>query len=128
MELADPLDAATIKQLRELGDDSFIAELAEMFLSDFEPTYARLLGAIRNDDTQTAASSAHFLKGSSLSIGLLALSGVLAQVEAHFRTEGGALSEAVLNEMQRRADEAQTRLRLLLAETEGFGHTRPIGL
>ncbi len=128
MELADPLDAETLNQLRELGDDSFIAELAEMFLSDFEPTYAKLLGAIRDADAPTAASSAHFLKGSSLSIGLLALSGVLAQVEANFRGEGEALSEAVLDELQHRADEAQTRLRLLLAETEGFGHNRPIGL
>lgn len=118
---SDPLDAATLQQLRELGDDEFLAELAQMFLEDFGPTFAKLLTANRDGDWPAAISSSHFLKGSSLSLGLLTLGQVLAQVEAHFRADGGPLDEVTLREMQFRADEAHARLQLLISECEESG-------
>jgi HPt (histidine-containing phosphotransfer) domain-containing protein len=117
----DPLDAATLQQLRELGDDAFIAELAEIYLADFEPAFAKLLAANQDADWTTAITSSHFLKGSSMSIGLLTLGQVLAQVESHFRADGGRLDDAVLCELHSRADQAQARLQVLLAESEESG-------
>jgi len=121
MTFEDPLDADTLQQLRELGDESFIAELAGLFLTDFGPTYTKLLEANRDGDWSVATSSSHFLKGSSMSIGLLGLATVLAQVEAHFRANGGALDDATLSELDHRAEQAQARLQILLAESEESG-------
>ncbi len=120
---ADPLDAATLEQLRELGDDSFIAELADMYLADFEPTYAKLLAANQDGDWPSAVASSHFLKGSSMSLGLVTLGTVFSRIEAHFRADGGALDQATLDELQTRADQAQARLHILLAESEESGIT-----
>lgn len=119
----DPLDAETIAQLRELGDDEFLAELAEMFLTDFDPGLTVLVAAIDADDRTTAGSKAHFLKGSSLSIGLKRLSETLAQIERHFRDDGTAetLDERLVSDLHVRADEARVRLRMLLLESEESG-------
>lgn len=114
----DPLDPDTLLQLRAIGDDGFIAELAEMYLADFEPVFAVLIESIRTDDRATAAVKAHFLKGSSLSMGLLALSGVLADIEHHFRDGSALFDEATMRELHWRADQARSRLHRFLAETE----------
>ncbi len=114
----DPLDADTLRQLRDMGDEGFIAELAEMYLVDFEPAFAVLIESISTDDRVTAAAKAHFLKGSSLSIGLTALSAVLADIEHHFRDGSASFDEATMRELQSRADQARSRLQEFLTETE----------
>ncbi|MEY2399584.1 MAG: Hpt domain [Actinomycetota bacterium] len=123
MDSPDPLDPETLAQLRELGDDAFIGELAEMFLTDFDAPFNALLDAVAADDRETAASKAHFLKGSSMSIGLLTLSQTLAQIEQHFRGDAAAadLDPGVLAQLPTQADQARMRLRMLLLECEDSG-------
>jgi len=115
---ADPLDPETIRQLRTLGDDAFINELAEMFLTDFDPAYDKLLKSIANEDHVTASATAHFLKGSSSSIGLRMLAAVLADIEHHFSDGSVPLNETTMSELDERAEEARSRLRVFLAESE----------
>ena len=77
----EPVDAAVLAGLRELGDAELVADLAGMFLGDAEARLAALRGALENGDADTVERAAHTLKGSSGNMGAARMAAVCAELE-----------------------------------------------
>jgi HPt (histidine-containing phosphotransfer) domain-containing protein len=80
-ETEDPIDRQVIKNLRELGGQEMLSELAEMFLDDTRLGIDTLKGAVEEGDAQTIERTAHTLKGSSGNMGAHRMARVCAQLE-----------------------------------------------
>jgi HPt (histidine-containing phosphotransfer) domain-containing protein len=78
------LDPASVAQLRELGAtaDEFLRELVDEYTKDAAVRLERLAAALEKGDLRAAREEAHRLKGASGSVGAIAFSTLLAEVEA----------------------------------------------
>ena len=88
---ARPVGGATeaaIENLRELGDDEFVAELIDTFLDDAPD----LLAALRSDDPEEVRRGAHTLKSNGATFGAEDFSALCRELEA--RAKDGRLADA----------------------------------
>ncbi|MFZ2493453.1 MAG: Hpt domain-containing protein [Thermoanaerobaculia bacterium] len=76
-----PLDGETLDSLRELGGDSFLGELAVIFLDDAPAQLAAIENALAAGDSDRLASSAHALKSSAGNMGAKRLNTILSEIE-----------------------------------------------
>jgi HPt (histidine-containing phosphotransfer) domain-containing protein len=84
------LDARVIENLREIGGQEMISELAEMFLDDARSAIDTLKEAVEGGDARTVRRAAHTLKGSSGNMGAGGMARVCARLE-----EVGAANDLV---------------------------------
>jgi HPt (histidine-containing phosphotransfer) domain-containing protein len=77
----EPVDAAVLAGLRELGDAELVAELAGMFLEDASARLAALREALENGDTVALERTAHTLKGSSGNMGAARMAAICAELQ-----------------------------------------------
>ncbi|HEX7152836.1 MAG TPA: response regulator [Thermoanaerobaculia bacterium] len=107
---AEPLDAEVLANLREVagGDESFLGELAQLFMTDSPPRIEALRAAVERDDAEALAYAAHAFKSSSGNIGATRMHDLNAELELLGRsgsTEGArAKVEALVAEYARVAD------------------------
>jgi two-component system, sensor histidine kinase and response regulator len=87
-EITAPLDAAVLGNLREVsgGDEAFLKELANIYLTDAPPRLAALRDAVRNNDPAGLAGAAHALKSSSGNIGAAVVRDLCTELENIGRT------------------------------------------
>ena len=77
----EPVDAAVLAGLRELGDAELVADLAGMFIGDAESRLAALREAVESGDAGSVERAAHTLKGSSGNMGATRMAAVCAELE-----------------------------------------------
>jgi histidine phosphotransfer protein HptB len=82
------LDPAALEQLRDLGGDDFVVELAATFLGEAPP----LLAALRGSDVDEVRRAAHTLKSNGATFGATRLSELCRELEEQARA--GDLSGA----------------------------------
>ena len=81
------LNPAMLEALGALGDDddSFVAEVVELFLQDAPPRIASLAAALEQGAVETAQRAAHTLKGTSANIGAIEMQAICERLEASTR-------------------------------------------
>ena len=80
-----------------MDDEEFMLELLDIFLDDMPKQLALLRKAIESHDTDSAAKTAHRMKGSSGNVGADPLSDLCKQVETSGRN--GEIEPAVLKDI-----------------------------
>ncbi|HEX7833762.1 MAG TPA: response regulator [Thermoanaerobaculia bacterium] len=80
---APPLDESTLATLRELagGDESFIRELAQLYLDDAPHRLLAIREALSRDDAHAMADAAHGLKSGSGNVGAMTLHALCQDLE-----------------------------------------------
>jgi HPt (histidine-containing phosphotransfer) domain-containing protein len=79
--MTDPLDSATVEQIRQLGGDKLLTELVEIFLKHTPLRLQELRAGLAEGDTVRAAKAAHSFRSSSISLGARALAEEAASLE-----------------------------------------------
>jgi HPt (histidine-containing phosphotransfer) domain-containing protein len=77
----EPLDQSVLADLRELGDQGFLAELYELFLEDVPTQLEALRKDIEGGDAPSVERVAHTLKGSCGNIGATRMATICAELE-----------------------------------------------
>jgi CheY-like chemotaxis protein/HPt (histidine-containing phosphotransfer) domain-containing protein len=77
----EPLDQSVLADLRELGDQGFLAELYELFLEDVPAQLEALRKDIEGGDAPSVERVAHTLKGSCGNIGATRMAAICAELE-----------------------------------------------
>jgi PAS domain S-box-containing protein len=77
----EPLDRQVIENLRELGGQEMLSELAEMFIEDAQAAIDTLKGAEERNEAQPIERTAHTLKGSSGNMGATVMAQVCLRLE-----------------------------------------------
>jgi HPt (histidine-containing phosphotransfer) domain-containing protein len=105
-----PLDRTAIENLRELGGQQMLSELAEMFLGDARSSIRALREAIESSDAISVKQVAHTLKGSSGNMGAARMATICSELQDV--GAAGDLSHAP--ELLERLEEEFGRVRLVL--------------
>lgn len=90
----DPLDARTLRQLKDLGGDDdpdFLPSVLQSFLSHLGTAVADLDAAVARHDAAAVKRAAHSLKGGAGNVGAKTLATLCAAVE-HVALAGGDLA------------------------------------
>ena len=90
----DPLDARTLRQLKDLGGDDdpeFLPSVLRSFLSHLGTAVADLDAAVARRDSAAVKRAAHSLKGGAGNVGARTLATLCAAVE-HVALAGGDLA------------------------------------
>ena len=99
----DSLDA--LKSLQSEGDDGFLKEMIELFLTDTPVRFAEMAAALAADQQGAFVRSVHSIKGASANFGADDLHGLCAEVEQLGRDgqmhETGAEVAAIHAEFER---------------------------
>ena len=115
-EVATPLDASVLANLREVsGDDAFLKELANIYLDDAPTRLAAVRDAVRTNDPARLASAAHALKSSSGNIGAAVVRDLCTELESIGR--GGELDGAAakVERLEAEFERAERELRSLIS-------------
>jgi HPt (histidine-containing phosphotransfer) domain-containing protein len=76
------IDRTVLRGLaQDLGDDSIVEDICDLFLSEVGPRLETMRGALEARDTQALRTAAHTLKGSAANVGAVAVSSAAAEVE-----------------------------------------------
>jgi two-component system, sensor histidine kinase and response regulator len=112
-----PLDARVLDNLREAGggDESFVRELAAIYLDDAQARLAHIREALQEGDAAQLANAAHALKSSSGNIGASTVRDLCNDLESLGRS--GSLDRALAKIQQLEAEYARVEheLRRLIA-------------
>jgi len=93
----DPLDARTLRQLKDLGGDDdpeFLPSVLRSFLSHLGTAVADLDAAVARRDSAAVKRAAHSLKGGAGNVGAKTLASLCAAVE-HVALAGGDLAQPI---------------------------------
>ena len=71
----------------DIGDEAIVDEICDLFLSEAGPRLEAMERAAAEGDAETLRSDAHTLRGSSASVGAVAVSSAAAEVERHARAD-----------------------------------------
>jgi two-component system, sensor histidine kinase and response regulator len=82
------MDRSILRALaRDVGDDSLVEEICELFLAEAGPRLETMQRAAASGDAETLRDNAHTLKGSSANVGAIAVAGAAAEIERHAGAE-----------------------------------------
>jgi two-component system sensor histidine kinase/response regulator len=113
---AAPLDEATLAGLREIsgGDDSFIRDLAQLYLADAPDRLVAIRDALARGDAKGMADAAHALKSGSGNIGATDVHRLCHQIEQLGRNGGGDSAESLVADLEREYVRAEKELRAII--------------
>lgn len=110
------IDEATIASLRDLGtgdNGAFLREIVGIFLADTPLRLAELKESLAARDREKFIRSAHSLKGSSASVGAVALRASADAIEVRARADFSPDLGPVLTELNAEFERACAELREL---------------
>ncbi|MDQ1427451.1 MAG: hypothetical protein QOK39_927 [Acidimicrobiaceae bacterium] len=114
----DPIDFQVLAQLRALDDGAgMLEELAGIFRREVAPRISELRDAVGRHDTVAAGELAHALKGASATLGLQALTPLLARIEVESRLNGDSDLSVYLAQVELELDRALERLGEVVASS-----------
>ena len=102
------------RALQDEGEPDVVTEFIDVFLEDLPARIERLRETVASGDPKAIRSAAHAIRGSSGSVGAVALSGLCAQLEEYASTgsiEGATALLAAIEPEAVRAREGLTKLR-----------------
>lgn len=107
-----PLDESVLATLMELGggDESFIRDLANLYLEDAPVRIDAIRAALARDDVSEMADAAHALKSGSGNVGAMRLHQLCHDLETVSR-KGGDDAAALVRELEREYVRVERRLR-----------------
>ena len=114
---ANILDPEAINNLRSLdpeGGDTFLREVAGIFIEDTPKRLAELEQSLAAGDAPTFIRAAHSIKGASANLGAVALRAVAEQLEHRAKKEGLADVGALVAGLKAEFDRAHAALDELL--------------
>jgi signal transduction histidine kinase/DNA-binding response OmpR family regulator/HPt (histidine-containing phosphotransfer) domain-containing protein len=112
----DPIDSRVLAQLRALDrDGEILDELAGIFRREVAPRIGELRDAVERRDTVATGELAHALKGASATLGLQALTPLLARIEVESRANGDSDLLVDLARVEVELDRALDRLGSVVA-------------
>ncbi|HEX2835242.1 MAG TPA: response regulator [Thermoanaerobaculia bacterium] len=108
-----PLDESALDALRELGggDESFIRDLAVLYLEDAPARIAAIREAFARGDAKEMADAAHALKSGSGNIGATRLHRLCQEVEDAGRAGGVDAAAGLVEQLEREYGRVERRLR-----------------
>ena len=95
------LDRAALTNLREIGGDEMISELAEVFADDARARLTDLKRAFDEKDAASVTQVAHTLKGSSANVGAKRMQALCSRLENTAASEDLSPSDELLEELVR---------------------------
>jgi two-component system sensor histidine kinase RpfC len=125
------VDATTIEQLRELGGDTFVKDLAEVFVKEGERILEEIRAAVAADDHEQFRDRIHALRSGAANIGALPLYQLCLSLRgiraASFAEDGAEKARQIESEFDRVRRELPDDLQLLAASaTPAGGAIRPL--
>ncbi len=114
---ANILDPEAINNLRALdpeGGDTFLREVAGIFIEDTPKRLAELDQSLAADDAPTFIRAAHSIKGSSANLGAAALRAVAEKLELRAKKEGLAGAGPLVAELKAEFERAHAALNEML--------------
>jgi PAS domain S-box-containing protein len=108
------LDAAALRNLRDLGGAEFLAEVVDVFLAEAPALIASLRGSLERQDVEELRRAAHTLKSNGSTLGAAAFAELCRTVEQHAkegRLDGLAQLVDRIEREYRTLQEALTSLR-----------------
>ena len=98
-----------------MDDEEFISELLDIFLDDMPRQLELLRRAVESQDAESAAKTAHRMKGSSGNLGADPLSDLCQQMEVSGRN--GEIEPALLNDIDSEWNRVKDFLRQVKEQT-----------
>lgn len=80
------LHPATLNELREIGGQSFLTELIQIYLDDIPLRFTELRQALANNQREPFIRAAHTIKGSSSNLGATQLQHLAGELESTAKT------------------------------------------
>jgi HPt (histidine-containing phosphotransfer) domain-containing protein len=82
-----------LQRLREIGGDSLLARMIDLFLENAPIRVRAATTAVENDDANALEHAVHSLRSSAANLGASRLQAMAARIETH--TRAGELSPAI---------------------------------
>ncbi len=107
----DPADQNLLQDLQEIGDETLLAEIVDLFLEDTPPRLAALREAIESGEAEALDHAAHTLRGSSGNLGAARMAALCGELQG--AADAGDLDRAaaLLNGLEKEFDRVRTLLR-----------------
>ena len=118
LDTTGTLDLAMINGFNEVGDPDFTRHLIDQFLAEASERVRTLQDAASRADAHALNAVAHSLKGSSMIMGAVRLAALCAQVEQQVAAAGGAVTPALMVDIDQEFVRVQ---HALAAQREGIG-------
>jgi HPt (histidine-containing phosphotransfer) domain-containing protein len=109
------LDAGAVASLRELGGETFLAEVIDTFLSDAPTLLATLRAASEQGETEELRRAAHTLKSNGQTFGAARFSELCRELEERARTGDVDGSAELVDRIEREYDALRAALAALRA-------------
>lgn len=93
------------------GDESFLRELINIYLEEFQAKYAELKEAVAKADFATIQALGHSLKGSSANLSLVELQKIAYSLEIAGREKNAASSRQNLEKLEAAFQRLMTQLK-----------------
>ena len=112
--MSNIIDFSVIDGLKEIGDQEFLEELINIFLTQSEDIMADIISSSEQQNAQGVNKAAHKLKGSCLNLGANQMSELCQIIESS--SQQGDLSniETNVNELKRLHKETCAELKKLI--------------
>ncbi len=113
------LDRSVLDRYRDLGDDGspdIVREIVETYLEDLPTRTAAIIDAVASGNAKEFHREAHNLKGSSASIGAVALAAICNELETIGRREQTSPARPHLDALRNEVERVRESLTDLLSE------------
>jgi two-component system sensor histidine kinase/response regulator len=110
-DLVDPEAFGTLRTIAAQMPEGYLDDLVDKFLTSTETKLGELECAVAEDDADAAARVAHYLKGSSASMGAARLRGLLAEIEAVAKAGDLAAAAHLVGRVPAELNQARSALR-----------------
>ena len=109
-------DPAAVEKLRKVAGDldpGFVAEMAQLFLTETERALGELEAAAERGDASAMARQAHSMKSSAATLGLMKLSHACLSLETQAKNEAGPDASALVTMVRAQFDHVTPILKKL---------------
>ncbi len=118
----ETIDESVLDSLQEVGGDSLLTEIVEMFLSDCPLRLEKIRTSIGEGDVTGTEDGAHSLKGAAGAVGAMGLHAICAELE--MKAMSGSLDGA--GEYLRRISDELDKVSSYLAGKLGSDRRMPV--
>lgn len=81
------IDPKRIHQIKDIGDESLLREILELYIQDLDQFLTDVLAAQKRKDFQQIFECSHKLKGSSANVGVVAMTNACVVLEQHAKAK-----------------------------------------
>ena len=112
--MSNIIDFSVIDGLKEIGDQEFLEELVNIFLSQSEDIMKDIISSTEEKNAQAINKAAHKLKGSCLNLGAQPMSELCQKIESSSQQNDLSDIDTNVNELKRLHKETCAELKKLI--------------